>query len=161
GAADLARLPGDGVRRCAVAVGPAAAGRRPQAGEALGRRAAAGGAGVMRRAAALLLALSLLVPPGPALAVQPDESLSAPAPLARDRRLLVRDRLKAGDSDEAVIDFLTARYGEFVLLKPPFGWRTAALWMAPLALLLIGGLAVRAALRRRSAAVAEPALSEA
>ena len=54
------------------------------------------------------------------------------APLARDLRLLVRERLIAGDSDTKVIDFLTARYGEFVLLKPRFGAGTALLWLAPL-----------------------------
>ena len=53
------------------------------------------------------------------------------APLARDLRMLVRERLKAGDSDDQVLDFLTARYGEFVLLKPRFGWHTALLWLAP------------------------------
>ena len=67
------------------------------------------------------------------------------APLARDLRLLVRERLKAGDSDGQVLDFLTARYGEFVLLKPRFGWDTALLWLAPAAVLLLGGLRPRAA----------------
>src|SRR6201988_3375831 len=58
------------------------------------------------------------------------------APLARDLRLLVRERIAAGDSDVQVIDFLVARYGEFVLLKPRFEWHTAALWLgAPLPLL--------------------------
>ena len=102
----------------------------------------------------------------PALAVQPDEILADPAleararalsrelrcmvcqnqsiddfdaPLARDLRLLVRERLKAGDSDAQVLDFLTARYGEFVLLKPRFGWDTALLWLAPAGVLLAGG----------------------
>ncbi len=60
------------------------------------------------------------------------------APLARDLRLLVRERLKAGDSDTQVLDFLTARYGEFVLLKPRFGWDTALLWLAPAGVLLAG-----------------------
>ena len=60
------------------------------------------------------------------------------APLARDLRLLVRERLKAGDSDTQVLDFLTARYGQFVLLKPRFGWDTALLWLAPAGVLLIG-----------------------
>src|ERR1051325_10874167 len=59
------------------------------------------------------------------------------APLARDLRILVRDRLKAGDEDKQVLDFLTARYGDFVLLKPRFSWRTAALWGTPAALLLL------------------------
>jgi cytochrome c-type biogenesis protein CcmH len=71
------------------------------------------------------------------------------APLARDLRLLVRERLKAGDSDAQVLDFLTARYGQFVLLKPRFGWDTALLWGAPAGVLLVGGLAIVLALRRR------------
>jgi cytochrome c-type biogenesis protein CcmH len=71
------------------------------------------------------------------------------APLARDLRLLVRERLKAGDSDRQVTDFLVARYGEFVLMRPRLGWHTLALWGAP-ALFLIGGVAwLFAALRRR------------
>ena len=52
--------------------------------------------------------------------------------------VLVRERLKAGDSDTQVLDFLTARYGEFVLLKPRFGWDTALLWLAPAGVLLAG-----------------------
>ncbi len=71
------------------------------------------------------------------------------APLARDLRLLVRERLKAGDSDAQVLDFLTARYGQFVLLRPRFGWDTALLWGAPAGVLLVGGLAIVLALRRR------------
>ena len=63
------------------------------------------------------------------------------APLARDLRVLVRERLQAGDSDQQVIDFLVARYGEFVLLKPRFSWHTALLWLAPPALLLVGAAA--------------------
>ena len=112
----------------------------------------------------------------PSFAVQPDEILSDPAletrarmlsrelrcmvcqnqsiddsdaPLARDLRLLVRERLKAGDSDAQMLDFLTARYGQFVLLKPRFGWDTALLWGAPAGVLLVGGLAIVMALRRR------------
>ncbi len=50
------------------------------------------------------------------------------APFARDLRLLVRERLKAGDGDQQVLDFLTVRYGDFVLLNPPLNWRTALLW---------------------------------
>jgi cytochrome c-type biogenesis protein CcmH len=114
----------------------------------------------------------------PALAVQPDEVLSDPnleararvlskelrcmvcqnqsiddsdAPLARDLRVLVRDRLKAGDSDADVLHYLTARYGDFVLLKPPFRWRTALLWLGPL-MLLAGGLAGLLLAARRHAA---------
>lgn len=71
------------------------------------------------------------------------------APLAHDLRVLVRERLKAGDSDSQVVDFLVARYGEFVLLKPRFEWTTAPLWLAPLALLLVGAATLGAALRRR------------
>ncbi len=58
------------------------------------------------------------------------------APLARDLRLLVRERLAAGDSDGDVKRFLVARYGEFVLLNPPLGWHTVALWLAPVLALL-------------------------
>lgn len=61
------------------------------------------------------------------------------APLARDLRLLVRERLKKGDSDKEVVDFIVSRYGEFVLLKPPFGWHTLLLWLTP-ALVLLGGV---------------------
>ena len=64
------------------------------------------------------------------------------APLARDLRLLVRERLKAGDSDAQVIDFLVARYGEFVLLKPRFTWHNAVLWLGPPGLLIGGALAL-------------------
>jgi cytochrome c-type biogenesis protein CcmH len=71
------------------------------------------------------------------------------APLARDLRLLVRERLRAGDSDGAVIDYLVARYGEFVLLKPRIAWHTAALWAVPSLVLLAGLVAVLAAWRRR------------
>ena len=112
----------------------------------------------------------------PALAVQPDEILPDPAleararnlsrelrcmvcqnqsiddsdaPLARDLRLLVRDRLKAGDSDRQVIEFLTARYGDFVLLNPRFTWRTALLWTLPAVVLLAGGVGLVALFRRR------------
>ena len=113
----------------------------------------------------ILLAALVFSAAWPAIAVQPDEILPDPAmetrardisrevrcmvcqnqsiddsdaPLARDLRLLVRERLKAGDSNNQVLDFLTARYGEFVLLRPRFTLRTALLWLLPLALLLIG-----------------------
>jgi cytochrome c-type biogenesis protein CcmH len=118
------------------------------------------------------------------LAVQPDEVLSDPAlegrarhlskelrcmvcqnqsiddsdaPLARDLRILVRERLKAGDNDTQVIDFLVARYGEFVLLKPRFEWHTAILWLAAPVLLVIGAIAMFALLRRRAPLPAGPA----
>jgi cytochrome c-type biogenesis protein CcmH len=127
----------------------------------------------------------------PASAVQPDEILADPAletrardlsrelrcmvcqnqsiddsdaPLARDLRLLVRERLKAGDSNRQVLDFLTERYGQFVLLKPRFGWDTALLWLAPGVVLLLGAIGLVPLLRRRSRSAGptdEPPLSEA
>src|SRR5262247_342687 len=142
----------------------------------------------MRRLLALVLLLSALVASAGALAVQPDEILpdatleararalskelrcmvcqnqsidDSDAPLARDLRVLVRERLQAGDSDHQVIDFLVSRYGEFVLLKPRFSPTTALLWLGPAALLLVGVLALFVAARRSrgesAAATAEPA----
>jgi cytochrome c-type biogenesis protein CcmH len=78
------------------------------------------------------------------------------APLARDLRLLVRERLKAGDSDSQVVDFMVARYGEFVLLKPRFNWHTAILWGAPLTILIIGLFAVGFSLLRRGGRASLP-----
>ena len=128
----------------------------------------------MRWLQLFVLALTLLAPP-PASAVQPDEILADPsletraralskelrcmvcqnqsiddsdAPLARDLRVLVRERLQAGDSDRQVIDFLVARYGEFVLLKPRFSARTALLWLGPAAILLIGAFGLLLISRR-------------
>jgi cytochrome c-type biogenesis protein CcmH len=72
------------------------------------------------------------------------------APLARDLRLLVRERIGAGDSDSQVIDFLVARYGEFVLLKPRFTPHTLLLWLLPPLALAGGGLALWTYSRRRS-----------
>lgn len=63
------------------------------------------------------------------------------APLAGDLRRLVRERLEAKDSDQQVLDYVVARYGEFVLLKPPFELSTLLLWLTPV-LVLIGGLAL-------------------
>ena len=60
------------------------------------------------------------------------------APLAHDLRVIVRERLKAGDTDTQVVDYLVARYGEFVLLKPRLSWHTLALWGAPPAAVLLG-----------------------
>ena len=129
---------------------------------------------------ALLLLLALLAP-GTARAVQPGEVLADPAleararalsanlrclvcqnqsidesaaPLARDLRLLVRERLVAGDSDAEVERFLVARYGEFVLLRPPFAAHTLLLWLMPLILLAAAaaGIAWRLAAPRREAA---------
>jgi cytochrome c-type biogenesis protein CcmH len=85
------------------------------------------------------------------------------APLARDLRLLVRERLKAGDSDSQVLDYMVARYGEFVLLKPRMSWRTAILWGAPFAILIAGLLAIGFSVLRRpgSASSQAAALTEA
>ncbi|MBK1838792.1 cytochrome c-type biogenesis protein CcmH [Azospirillum sp. YIM B02556] len=122
---------------------------------------------------AALLALSTLAP---ALAVQPDEVLPDPAletraraisqelrclvcqnqsiddsnaPLARDLRLLVRDRLKAGDSDTKVMEYVTDRYGDYVLLRPPFKATTLVLWVGPFAVLLLGAAGTFLFLRGR------------
>ena len=132
------------------------------------------------------LALAAVAYAAPARAVQPDEMLPDPAlearartlsrelrcmvcqnqsiddsdaPLARDLRILVRERLKDGDDDKQVLDFLTARYGDFVLLKPRITWETAALWATPVALLLLGGLGLFFLLRRRAPAPAAPGLT--
>ncbi|NGM23178.1 cytochrome c-type biogenesis protein CcmH [Roseomonas stagni] len=76
--------------------------------------------------------------------------------LARDLRLIVRERIVAGDSDAQVRDFLHARYGDFVLLRPPFTWSTAALWLTPVVALMFGaGLILLS--RRRAAQPAPPA----
>ena len=127
-----------------------------------------------KRLRGLLVAVLCLIA-APAFAVQPDEILPDPAlesrardlsrelrcmvcqnqsiddsdaPLARDLRLLVRERLTAGDSNSQVLDFLTARYGQFVLLKPRFAWDTAVLWLAPIVVLLLGGVGLLSLLRR-------------
>jgi cytochrome c-type biogenesis protein CcmH len=145
----------------------------------------------MLRTLCVMLATILCGIGTPSLSVQPDEILAdsrlearardlsrelrcmvcqnqsiddSDAPLARDLRLLVRERLMAGDSDSQVLDFLTARYGEFVLLKPRWGWGTAILWIAPAALLLLGVIWLAALLLRGGrgqAAGGEPELSEA
>jgi cytochrome c-type biogenesis protein CcmH len=124
----------------------------------------------------LVVALALLSAPH-ALAVQPDEIMADPAleararvlskelrcmvcqnqsiddsdaPLARDLRLLVRERLKGGDSDSEVMNFLVARYGDFVLLRPPFHWYTALLWLGPPAAFIGGALILVVLSRRRT-----------
>jgi cytochrome c-type biogenesis protein CcmH len=124
----------------------------------------------------------------PAKAVEPDEVLQDPAleararhiseglrclvcqnqsiddseaPLAKDLRVLVRERLKAGDSDQQIEDFVVARYGEFVLLKPRFTAHTFLLWFATPAVFLAALLIVTLAYRRRSAATPPAALSKA
>lgn len=87
-----------------------------------------------------------------------DES---PSDIAKDLRILVRERLVAGDSDNEVLDFVVARYGEFALLKPRIGLHTILLWLSPLLFMLLGGLFIWQ-LRRNShmANEAELALDE-
>ncbi len=75
------------------------------------------------------------------------------APLARDLRLLVRERLSAGNTDPQVMRYIVDRYGEFVLLRPPFGVHTALLWLGPLALLVGVALMLLQRARNRPAAV--------
>jgi cytochrome c-type biogenesis protein CcmH len=131
---------------------------------------------------ASLALLAALLFAGTAQAVKPDEVLADPAleararalseglrcmvcqnqsidesdaDLARDLRLLVRERLKAGDTDEQVIDYVVSRYGEFVLLKPRFELHTLLLWGAPLLLLIAGGAFI--VFTARSRRPAEPA----
>jgi cytochrome c-type biogenesis protein CcmH len=82
------------------------------------------------------------------------------APLARDLRVLVRERLQAGDSDAQVLDFLVARYGEFVLLKPRLSWRTAALWGLPPGLLFTGLALLVIGARRRRGRAQEPEVAK-
>ena len=79
------------------------------------------------------------------------------APLAKDLRLLVRERLKAGDSDQQIVDFIVARYGEFVLLKPRFEPRTLLLWLATPAVFLLALVLIALAYRRRKSAAEQPA----
>lgn len=78
------------------------------------------------------------------------------APLAHDLRLVVREQVAAGRSDDQIRGYLTDRYGEFVLLKPAFSWGNAVLWGAPLLAALMGLALWRARLRRR---IEEPELS--
>jgi cytochrome c-type biogenesis protein CcmH len=82
------------------------------------------------------------------------------APLARDLRLLVRERLQAGDSDTQVVDFMVARYGEFVLLRPRMSWHTAILWGAPLTILVVGFFAIGFSVLRRSARTPMPEVAK-
>jgi cytochrome c-type biogenesis protein CcmH len=133
----------------------------------------------------LLLPLLLASLAGPALAVQPDEVMKDPAletrarglsselrclvcqnesiddseaPLARDIRILIRERIGKGESNDSVRAYLVSRYGDFILLKPPFKPETLLLWLSPVLTL---GLGVTAALyARRRAPSATPRLSE-
>jgi cytochrome c-type biogenesis protein CcmH len=138
---------------------------------------------------ALLLAL-MVVLAAPAWAVEPDEMLDDPAleararalsqeirclvcqnepidssnaPLARDLRILVRERISAGDSDQAVKAFLVARYGDYVLLDPPMKLTTFMLWFGPALILLLGAAGVMlyfARLRRAPPPAAAPLSAE-
>jgi cytochrome c-type biogenesis protein CcmH len=129
---------------------------------------------------ALLLSLMLSLMAMPAVAVLPSEILKDPAleerardiskglrclvcqnqsiddsdaTLARDLRVLVRDRLVSGDSNEQVMDYVVSRYGDFVLLNPPFKTGTLVLWIGPFVFLLIGLIALRVLFRKRKQAV--------
>lgn len=134
----------------------------------------------------MLAFLGLFVLIGPAWAVQPDEMLNDPAlesrarevgkelrcvvcqnqsiddsdaELARDMRLLVRERIAAGDSNDAVRQYVVDRYGDYVLLKPPFKSSTLVLWLGPLAILGLAVLAAVSFYRRRKAEPAAAPLS--
>jgi cytochrome c-type biogenesis protein CcmH len=78
------------------------------------------------------------------------------ADLARDLRTIVRERIKAGESDEEIIAFLTARYGDFILLKPPVRPATFGLWFGPVLVLVVAGIGIALYLRRRRGAGAAP-----
>jgi cytochrome c-type biogenesis protein CcmH len=137
---------------------------------------------------AVFAALILIQGPFQARAVEPDEVLKDPqleararhiseglrclvcqnqsiddsaAPLAKDLRLLVRERLKAGDTDRQIEDFVVARYGEFVLLKPRFELHTLILWLATPAMFLAALIALVLSYRRRTAASGPASLSKA
>lgn len=161
----------------AASTRPITAGRGPRAlgpvnGSSRGRKRTK-----VRRWAAVGLAVSLVA--GGARAVLPDEQLADPglearartigaslrcvvcqnqtiddsdADLARDLRLIIRERLAAGDTDKAVIGFVEQRYGTFVLLKPPLDRETWPLWLGPAAILLLGSAGVGLYWRRRSLA---------
>jgi cytochrome c-type biogenesis protein CcmH len=142
---------------------------------------------LFRRYAVFALVFAVLASalmPSPGLAVEPHEMLADPkleararnlslhlrclvcqnqsiddsnADLARDLRVLVRERLVAGDSDEEVKDFVVRRYGTFVLLKPPFEKDTLLLWLAPALVLAAAGMLIgRRLLSARSVQPAQP-----
>lgn len=124
----------------------------------------------------LLILIPLLLVAGTLFAVEPDEILPDPsqelrarelsrslrcmvcqnqsiddseAPLARDLRLIVRERIRAGDSDVQIQNFLVARYGEFVLLKPPLNTHTVLLWAIPGLILMLGATVIALARKNR------------
>ncbi len=127
----------------------------------------------------LLLTAALAVLAGPAAAVNPDEALRDPAlearahrlsktlrcvvcqnqsiddsdaALARDLRIILRERISAGDTDTQAVDYIVARYGSFVQLDPPMRLDTLALWFGPLAVLALGGIGAFVYMRGRSPA---------
>ena len=135
---------------------------------------------------ALLALAFVLLACLPAFAVRPDEMLADPvlearaktiseglrclvcqnqsiedsdADLAHDLRVIVRERLTAGDTDQQAVDYIVARYGEYVLLKPVFAAHTLLLWIAGPAVLLVGGLIVAFAARRKRAVVTSVPIS--
>ena len=83
------------------------------------------------------------------------------APLAKDLRLLVRNQIVSGKTDEKIISDIVARYGDFVLLNPPINQKTIILWLSPMLILLAGGVSLYIYFRRRKSAAAEKLLSEA
>jgi cytochrome c-type biogenesis protein CcmH len=132
----------------------------------------------MKRALQILCLIAAIAAPGLARAVEPEEILPDPhleararaisaglrclvcqnesidesnATLAHDIRVLVRARLLAGDSDQQIRDYLVSRYGDFILLKPPFEPGTYLLWLTPLLLLVAGGGAIYFNARRKPA----------
>ena len=140
---------------------------------------------MIRRLLASLMLLAALAPL-PARAVQPDEMLpdralearareigkelrclvcrnqsvdDSDAPLAHDLRVLVRERLVAGDSNDQVVAYIRSRYGDYVLLKPPFQFDTWVLWSAPALILLAGLWSVGRYLRHQARMAGAPPLS--
>ena len=83
------------------------------------------------------------------------------APLAKDLRLLVRNQIVSGKTDEKIISDIVARYGDFVLLNPPINQKTIILWLSPILILLAGGMSLYIYFRKRKSAAAEILLSEA
>ncbi|MGA7974300.1 MAG: cytochrome c-type biogenesis protein [Pseudolabrys sp.] len=136
----------------------------------------------MRRFVLIAFLFTLLVPSA-ALAVRPDEMLKNPAqeararhlsgelrcmvcqnesieesnaPLAHDLRVLVRKKITEGYTDKQILNFLVARYGEFVLLRPRFEWHTLLLWGLPPAALFVGMVGIFFAMRKRGSSTTEP-----
>ena len=142
--------------------------------------------GGFRRVLPAVLLVFLTLFSAPAFAVTPDEVLADPAleararalsaelrcmvcqnqsiddsdaPLAHDLRVLLRERITAGDTDTEVIDYLVDRYGEFILLRPRFNWHTAVLWIVPPVALVVAAAVGFAVMRRRGGKGGETPLS--